>query len=182
MNVGFRCCAEGGTRGLAQIIESKWPCGDTHHLKHLPPMNHIYIPRLLAMNLEEGSALIALSLIFLAAIIVVSMQFFRNRDREMWHQTARLAIEKGQPVPPMPMPEPLSRPASYSGPRDIRSGLILIAVGAGLALFLGQQNAPRLGYVGAIPGFIGAALLFHGLIHTLTRKPTLLPDDHIKDA
>jgi hypothetical protein len=148
-------------------------------------MNQICIPIILGDigNLERETAyMIPLVLMLLAAVIVVSVQFFRNRDREMWHQTARLAIEKGQPVPPMPLPEPPSRPAPYSGPRDIRTGLILIAVGAGLALFLGQQNAPRLGYLGAIPGFIGAALLLHGLIHTLTRKPTLLPDDHIKDA
>jgi hypothetical protein len=146
-------------------------------------MNQICIPRILGqLNFENGAFLIPVGLMVLAAVIVVSVQFFRNRDREMWHQTARLAIEKGQPVPPMPMPEPPPRPGPYSGPRDIRLGLILIAVGAGLSLFLGEQKAPRLGYLGAIPGFIGAALLFHGLVHTLTRKPTLLPDDHVKNA
>ena len=38
----------------------------------------------------------------LAAIIIVSGLFFQHRKRLMWHETARIALEKGQPLPPVP--------------------------------------------------------------------------------
>lgn len=91
--------------------------------------------------------------------------YFHNRRTEQWHQTARLALEKGQPVP-APPPADLS---DQKNPRreasdDIRSGLILIAVGIGLYLFLSHFVSPGLGAVGAIPGLIGLSLLLFGIL------------------
>ena len=37
-----------------------------------------------------------------AGAIAISAMYFKNRQRELWHETARVALEKGQPLPPMP--------------------------------------------------------------------------------
>ncbi|HET7536936.1 MAG TPA: DUF6249 domain-containing protein [Candidatus Didemnitutus sp.] len=109
---------------------------------------------------------------FVIYIVFSSIQ----RRHEMWHQTARIALEKGQPLPPMPA-DVAAPPESNRPPNDIRNGLVLIAVGAGLFLFLSQFLSLALGYVGAIPGFIGVALLLHGLIHALVKR-NQPPADH----
>ena len=70
-------------------------------------------------------------------------------------------------------------PACAEKANDLRSGLVLIAVGAGLYLFLGSLAGRSLGLVGAIPGFIGVALLLNALLSATFRRkdtpPTTLP-------
>ncbi len=61
-------------------------------------------------------------------------------------------------------------PVQAQPPNDIRYGLVLIALGAGLYLFLGTFVAHNLGYVGAIPGFIGLALLLYGLLSAVFKR------------
>ena len=89
-----------------------------------------------------------------------------ERRQQMWHETARLALEKGQPLPPLP--EDL-RPQDKKEERenDFRSGLIAIATGAGIYLFFVAMGLNNLRYVGAIPGLIGVALLLHAILHYL---------------
>lgn len=85
-----------------------------------------------------------------------------QRQQELWHETARIALEKGQPLPPLPeamMVE--TKPESRSN--DVRAGLVLIGVGGGLYLFFVAMNLHFLRFVGAIPGFIGVALLLFAL-------------------
>jgi hypothetical protein len=85
-----------------------------------------------------------------------------QRQQELWHETARLALEKGQPLPPMPEGmKANTKPESRSD--DLRSGLILIGVGGGLYLFFIAMNLNFLRFVGAIPGFIGIALLLYAI-------------------
>lgn len=100
-----------------------------------------------------------------------------QRNQELWHETARVALEKGQPMPAMPGgPEPVKQP--YRPANDIRTGLIMIATGAGLFVCLNFLVGSWLAYVGAIPGFIGVALLLFGLLsQALQRKPAP-PADH----
>lgn len=106
--------------------------------------------------------------ITLTSVIIVFGLKFALRRQELWHETARVALEKGQPLPPMPgdMNE-TEHPEQNS---DIRTGLIMIAVGAGLYLFFLSLFDGWLKYVGAIPGFIGVALLLYGLLSGLNRK------------
>ena len=91
--------------------------------------------------------------------------YYNNRRRELWHETARLALEKGQPLPALPTDDEPHRRRPEDRGNDIRIG-----VGLGLYLFLSSLVGRSLGYVGAIPGFIGVALLLYGLFSALTRR------------
>jgi hypothetical protein len=81
--------------------------------------------------------------------IVVSALYFRHSRARMWHETARIALEKGQPIPtPPPGGDPMKGPPPSGSPwaewhrqrhqynrwRDLRGGLILLAIG--LAIYL----------------------------------------------
>lgn len=124
----------------------------------------------------------------LAAIIIVAGILSHTKKNQLWHDTARLALEKGQPVPPMPRSDEELEHTPPSGvslaewesvriarekQENVKAGLILIAVGIGLYVMLRGQGL----YVGAIPGFIGVALL----LHALWLKPVALPRDNRSD-
>jgi hypothetical protein len=154
----------------------------------LTGLNGFHFPAFLAMHFPFLADFNALPLIPLVAIVggfavavlvPLAAMYFQHQKRQLWHETARVALEKGQPLPAMPMsdeelkhaaPPPGTEPAAWEQARqiqqrrnDLRSGLILIAVGAGLYLFLGQMAGP-VRYCGAIPGFIGVAMLLNALL------------------
>src|ERR1019366_1256302 len=116
------------------------------------------IPHLLAdFSGIPWVALVAIIGSFLIGPIVIFVVFrFAHRRHEMWHETARVALEKGQPLPPLPddMQQQRQPRVRAEGTNDLRSGLILIGVGAGLYLFLNALAGRGLGLVGAMPGFI----------------------------
>ncbi|HEY4300472.1 MAG TPA: DUF6249 domain-containing protein [Candidatus Didemnitutus sp.] len=112
-------------------------------------------------------ALVSVAGGFLVAIVVGTSAIVfglkhSQRQQELWHETARLALEKGQPLPPMPEGmKPASKPEARSD--DLRAGLILIGVGGGIYLFFTAMNLYFLRFAGAIPGLIGVALLLYGI-------------------
>lgn len=116
---------------------------------------------------------IPLAAIVLAGVVTVSAMYFHHRRRELWHETARIALEKGQPLPPLDPDQAEHAHSSQSKNRDdnhdVRGGLVLIAVGAGLFLMLGSLSS-NLRLIGAIPGFIGIALLLYALLAALLRR------------
>jgi len=102
--------------------------------------------------------------------------YLRYRDRGRLHETLRIAYEKGQPVPPELIEALQSNvaPKQESTPdRDLRQGLVLVAVGLGFAglgygLWYGLMSVSEIAaYIsggstagfGAIPGLIGVAYL-----------------------
>lgn len=112
-------------------------------------------------------------LTFTILLIAFGLKFVQRRQ-ELWHETARIALEKGQPLPPLP---PDMRHDKH--PRkdsDIRTGLILVATGAGLYLFF-ASFIPGLRFVAAIPGFIGIGLLFFAGIDALGTPKAQPPSD-----
>jgi len=116
------------------------------------------IPQLFAL-------LIPIAGVIAGAVIVMALIDSHNKRRQMWHETARLALEKGQPLPLLFENQdqaPRSRARSDAAD-DIRTGLISLAVGAPLYLFLGP-------WVGAIPCFVGAALLLFGLVRLIAQR------------
>jgi len=72
---------------------------------------------------------------FAMIVCIVCLPFyFKSRERREMQRTLRVAIEKGQPVPPEVI-EAMSR--SVKTPptrlRDLRTGVIWLAVGIGIA-------------------------------------------------
>jgi len=106
----------------------------------------------------------------IAAIVIVP-SYLKSRERKEMQATLRSAIEKGQPLP-TDVIEALSKdnikaPATAS--RDLRVGVILLAVSIGVALFGYAFNyvggfeeskavAPIIG-LAAIPGMVGLAFI-----------------------
>lgn len=77
--------------------------------------------------------------------------WYKSHKTRMIHQTALQLAEKGQPVPPelfLGAQEPFS---------DLRRGVVLVALGLGLALFMYQMDKPW--SLGLIPLFMGAGYL-----------------------
>jgi len=113
--------------------------------------------------------------VFLAAVILVPA-YFRHKDRQRMQDTLRLAIEKGQPIPPEVIAALQSNltPRRPSSPdSDLRWGIILTSIGVGFwvlgyALWYGIYNESETGaYItggslaaaGAVPGLIGLGFL-----------------------
>ncbi|MDP3379224.1 MAG: DUF6249 domain-containing protein [Brevundimonas sp.] len=103
--------------------------------------------------------------------IVVGPSWLKSRERREIQTTVRAAIDKGQPLPPEVI-EALSKDITKNLPsrtRDIRRGIIWLAVGIGIAGFglvqdLGDQNwSDNIGNgmlgIAVIPATIGLAFL-----------------------
>ncbi|QYM80042.1 hypothetical protein K0B96_05325 [Horticoccus luteus] len=113
---------------------------------------------------------IPISAISGGVLIVFLSMYFAHERRRLWHDTARVALEKGQPLPPA-LQQADDRSRRRCGPRnDLRSGLILLAVSFGLYYGLRDVGSgPQL--IGAyITGGIGVALLLNGLLTALFRR------------
>ena len=114
-------------------------------------------------------------LIFAGAIIFIAMHF-NHRRQELWHQTARLALEKGQPLPAFDsagraeMAQTARAQPRWRG--YLIGGMINIAVGAGMFVALSQisNTSFNVGYFGFIPLFIGVALLLGAVIEGLASR------------
>lgn len=85
----------------------------------------------------NGDVLIPLAGICMIIAIVLGPVYLKFRERRELQETVRAAIDKGQPLPPE-MIEAMTRDVSKSLPsrtRDIRRGIIWLAVGVGIAAF-----------------------------------------------
>ena len=86
----------------------------------------------------ELTPVLIVGTIFAALVaIIVGPSYLKSRDRREVQQTVRTAIEQGQPLPPEVI-EALSSEATKNIPsrsRDIRRGIIWLAVGIGMAAF-----------------------------------------------
>lgn len=67
------------------------------------------------------------------AIIVATVLYTRHRDRALRHETIRVALEKGQQVPPELLTDPQGSRARRS---DLSYGVLLLFTGVGLSAFL----------------------------------------------
>jgi hypothetical protein len=85
-------------------------------------------------------------------IVIIGLSlYFRHRKNKMLHETLRAMIDKGMTIPPELLDK--SESALLKGPRnDLRTGLILIGLGAGAGIFLNN----RAGFVVLL---MGAAFL-----------------------
>ena len=116
------------------------------------------------------AVIIAVCGMILGGIMGIAGMYFAHQRQRLWHETARLALEKGQPVPPYDLEHgPREAPADLNQ-HDFRGGLILIAVGVGVFLFLGMVADARVAWLGAVPGLIGVALVLHWVIIKISSR------------
>lgn len=92
--------------------------------------------------------------------IILGPGYFKSRERRELQATVRAAIDKGQPLPPEVI-EAMGREATKNVPsrtRDIRRGIIWLAVGIGIAAFglVGELGWANDGWDG--PQHIGSGL------------------------
>jgi hypothetical protein len=108
------------------------------------------------------------------AIVGLILYFSFSRSRAM-HKTVRMMVEKGQPVPEALLnPPPVVRQRS-----DLRRGVILCVIGAGLMVFFGAVNEWEGGVwsLGFIPFIIGLGYLLVWKLDTRKEEtsPTSAP-------
>ena len=145
-------------------------------------MNH----HLLAFMLGGPELLLIFTLgaTALSTVIVIVALVFKHHQRRLWHETARAALDKGQPLPSYPGAQKHEIEKSwhefarsqmaaqnhiqgFRWRRDLRGGLMLLALG--LAVYAARPPSWTTGWDLAIyvPSFIGAALLLNALLSAL---------------
>jgi hypothetical protein len=108
---------------------------------------------------------------------VLVPRWLRSKERMQVQETIRAAIERGQPLPTEVLESFNTEVKKVSTPlNDIRSGLITLAVGGGIAGFgyfvsMEETDAfyPLMG-IAIIPSLIGAVLILFGLIGLLNKS------------
>jgi Domain of unknown function (DUF6249) len=114
-----------------------------------------------------AEVLIPLAGIFMIIAVTVGPAWLKSRERLDMQATLRSAVEKGQPLPPE-LIDALTKEQTRKLPsasRDLRIGVILLALSAGVAgafLMLGYGADNEATYVAgfaAIPGMIGLAFI-----------------------
>ena len=108
---------------------------------------------------------IPITIVVSIAVVVLVFLLLRYRARLDYQQTVRLAVEKGQQLTPEFL-ERLGERAVNQAPdprRDLRVGVIAIAIGVGIGSFgwiIGEPDAirPLMG-VGTLPFLVGLAML-----------------------
>lgn len=119
----------------------------------------------------DGQFLIPIAFFGMIAAIVLVPRYFRNKERQDVQATVRAAIDKGQEMPAELIDAITKerRPAA-SPARDVRAGIIWLAVAAGFAGFgyyigwYADEAQPAFFAIAAFPGFIGLAFLAMGLV------------------
>jgi hypothetical protein len=111
---------------------------------------------------------------FVLAVVAIANIAKWQRDR-LWHDTARMALEKGQPIPTLDHHPRAWRKyrRGYRGGRCFPRGLVTIAVGVAL-YFIAPEG---LGRWWILPVLVGSAQFVIGLISLLSPDRDEGPDD-----
>ena len=111
------------------------------------------------MEPEHVLSIIALAI----AGIVVTWIVLRHRTRVQYQLTVRAAIDKGQALTPEFLAGLTERPPRSNDNRDLRFGVVAVALGIGIASFgwiIGDDEVRRvMTGIGNVPFLIGLALI-----------------------
>jgi hypothetical protein len=134
---------------------------------------------LLGVGMTELAFLIAIAGMILGGTVAIAAMYFHHQRQRMRHEIARVALEKGLPVPEFAEHTTFHHSTRKDdfGRRDLRDGLILIGVGAGIYMFFTSVGAAEARFLGAIPGFIGVAMLVNALFSALWPRKDPRPTD-----
>jgi len=122
------------------------------------------------MDHDLVSVFVCCSFFLMIAVLFIGLFYFKNQRDKMWNETARLAIEKGQPIPERPFNKFAIAPdneAAYLRAqvrREVKIGLICLAAGIAISVHITMDRGWAIGSVGAIPGLIGLAFLLNAWI------------------
>jgi hypothetical protein len=88
----------------------------------------------------------------IVAIVVVSLRY---RARKLEHEEVMKALEEGRDIPTLEIRDQRRKDS------DLKMGVILLATGAGLYLFLrdGTHDMANMAGLGYIPAFLGIGLI-----------------------
>jgi len=120
----------------------------------------------------DGGFLVPVAFMLMIVAIVVGPAWLRSRDKREMQETLRVAIEKGQALPPEVI-DALSADKEKRQPsatRDLRTGVVCIAVAVGMALlaytfsFIAEEAMWSILGAAAIPGMIGVAFVVLSLV------------------
>ncbi len=120
--------------------------------------------------------LVPIAFFAMIAAIFIAPRYFKSQERQKMADTLRAAIERGEPLPTEVIDAMSSTARSNGGlppspQRDLRTGIIWLAVGAGFATlgFIGSFEEPDMLYpmlgIATLPLFIGAAFIALGLLN-----------------
>ena len=117
--------------------------------------------------MDGAEVLIPLAFFGMIVAVVALPIYFRTKERTKLHDTLRIAYERGQPVDPAIIAAIQQGEKPRPSPeRDLRIGIILIAVAAALVTMgsvIGAVEHDEAVYIfsgmAAFPGFIGLAFL-----------------------
>ncbi|WP_293379110.1 DUF6249 domain-containing protein [Phenylobacterium sp. SCN 70-31] len=118
--------------------------------------------------------LVPLTFFAMIAALVIVPRYFKSIERQKVADTLRTALERGEPLPPELIDALQTDTGSKSLPpspqRDLRTGIIWLGIGIGLACFavavsFEEADAlyPMLG-ISAFPIFIGLAFILLGVL------------------
>lgn len=113
---------------------------------------------------ELSSLAMTLGVVAVGGVITVMGIRNQLQREKLRHETIRVALEKGQALPPDLHLLDARRPPRPSRPNaDRRAGLVLVAFGASLFIVLRvlKSGFPQVSWLGLIPGLVGAALLLN---------------------
>lgn len=106
---------------------------------------------------DKGAVAIIVPLAFFLFIFLIigAIAYFSWRKDQQRHQTLRLMVEKGAQIPA----DLITRPERKKS--DLRRGLVLVATGLGIAIFLAVADQSHTGgwSLGIIPALIGGGYL-----------------------